>query len=125
MNISGIGTYAGLYDYNRIEAVEAPGQIPVVGTAVHADEVTDSSHQQADTAVRSQADTGAEAYADRYQPDAVYEMKGADSDINSLDVDRAISDMQRDQVLQQYQFFVGESQAQTGVMARPVEDFSL
>ena len=52
-------------------------------------------------------------------------MKGADSDINSLDVDRAISDMQRDQVLQQYQFFVGERQAQTGAMTRPVEDFSL
>lgn len=123
MNISGIGTYAGLYDYNRIEAVEAPGQILVMGTAVHADETTDRSHQQTD--VRAQADTGAEAYADRYQPDAVYEMKGADSDINSLDVDRAISDMQRDQVLQQYQFFVGERQAQTGAMIRPVEDFSL
>lgn len=123
MNISGIGTYAGLYDYNRIEAVEAPGQIPV--TAVHADEMTDSSHQRTETAVRSQTDNGAEVYASRYQPDAVYEMKGADSDINSLDVDRAIFDMQRDQVLQQYQFFVGESQAQTAAMARPVEDFSL
>ena len=48
MNISGIGTNAGLYDYNRIEAVEAPGQIPVMGTAVHADETTDCSHQQTD-----------------------------------------------------------------------------
>lgn len=35
---------------------------------------------------------------------------GKDSDIHSLDVERAISDMRKDQVLQQYQYFVGRSQ---------------
>lgn len=34
---------------------------------------------------------------------------GQDSDIRSLDVERAISDMKKDQVLQQYQYFVGSS----------------
>lgn len=38
-----------------------------------------------------------------------FEMKGKDSDINSLDIDKAVSDMQKDQVLMQYQYFVGES----------------
>lgn len=32
---------------------------------------------------------------------------GRDSDIESLDVRKAISDMQKDQVLQRYQYFVG------------------
>lgn len=34
---------------------------------------------------------------------------GQDSDIHSLDVEKAISDMKKDQVLQQYQYFVGSS----------------
>ena len=59
-------------------------------------------------------------------------MKGTDSDIRSLDVEQALSDMQKDQVLQQYQFFVGESQgsvraaAETGAASvRTMENFSL
>lgn len=35
---------------------------------------------------------------------------GQDSDIHSLDVERALSDMQKDRMLQQYQYFVGSSQ---------------
>lgn len=35
---------------------------------------------------------------------------GNDSDIAALDMQKAISDMQKDKVLQQYQYFVGESQ---------------
>lgn len=34
---------------------------------------------------------------------------GRDSDIRSLDVERALSDMEKDQMLQQYQYFVGSS----------------
>lgn len=34
---------------------------------------------------------------------------GKDSDIYSLDVEKAIDDMKKDQVLQQYQYFVGSS----------------
>ena len=32
---------------------------------------------------------------------------GRDRDIHSLDVEKAISDMRKDQILQQYQYFVG------------------
>lgn len=34
---------------------------------------------------------------------------GRDSDIRSLDVEKAIDDMKKDKVLQQYQYFVGSS----------------
>lgn len=35
---------------------------------------------------------------------------GKDSDIEQLDMQKAISDMQKDSILQQYQYFVGSSQ---------------
>ena len=38
-----------------------------------------------------------------------FEMKGRDSDINSLDMEKAVSDMQKDQALMQYQYFVGDT----------------
>ena len=59
-----------------------------------------------------------------YQPDAVYELKGVDSDIARLDVERAISDMRRDQVLEQYQFFVGTNPDEAQPV-RPDENFIL
>lgn len=130
MNISGIHPYSGIYDYNSIQtnpigtaqAVEAPAQV--------------NTPAQENAASMPAADSnlsqsfGAYDYAQQYQPDATYEMKGADSDITSLDMSRAISDMQKDQVLQQYQFFVGESEAQdqaaasSTAMFRPSENFT-
>ena len=38
---------------------------------------------------------------------------GRDSDIYSLDVENAISDMQKDNILKQYQFFVGNTGVNT------------
>lgn len=54
------------------------------------------------------ADYGAAEFNARYQPDASYELKGVDSDLSKLDVEKALSDLKKDQVLQQYQFFVGD-----------------
>ena len=95
MNISGIRTGAGFYDYNSIKINEVRSQqiqeareseqIPVTGT-VEQNDSTDA----------------------KYQPDASYDLKGVDSDISKLDVEKALSDLKKDQVLQQYQFFVGD-----------------
>lgn len=38
-----------------------------------------------------------------------FEMKGRDSDLADLDMEKAVSDMQKDQALMQYQYFVGET----------------
>lgn len=38
-----------------------------------------------------------------------FEMKGRNSDIELLDMEKAVSDMQKDQALMQYQYFVGDS----------------
>ena len=38
-----------------------------------------------------------------------FEMKGRESDLTTLDMEKAVSDMQKDQALMQYQYFVGET----------------
>ena len=56
-------------------------------------------------------------------------MVGKEADIHSLDVEKAISDMQKDQVLHEYQYFVGNDiavGAQAGAATiRGAENFSL
>ena len=68
-------------------------------------------------------------YANTYQPDKEYFMKGDESDLRSLDVQKAVSDMQKDRVLLQYQFFVGhsglEQERNEAVPTREIEDFTL
>lgn len=39
-----------------------------------------------------------------------YDYLGSESNLNDLDMQKAISDMKRDSVLQEYQYFVGSSQ---------------
>ncbi len=38
-----------------------------------------------------------------------FDMKGRESDLESLDIEKAVSDMQKDQALMQYQYFVGDT----------------
>lgn len=123
MNISGIRPSAGFYDYNTIKSEELSAeQTQKTLTAQQSD-----AEQDAVMNVEASAkpDTGAMDYANRYQPDATYDLKGADSELMSLDVEKAISDMKRDQVLQQYQFFIGESQAEQLLESRNQENFLL
>lgn len=117
MNISGIRPNAGFYDYNSIQNIRnAVEDTPVVKTAADANTSGQQQNETLETPVRKGQDFGAADYAAQYQPDRTYEMKGAESDIHSLDVERALSDMQKDQVLQQYQFFVGDKDSVTAKM---------
>lgn len=117
MNISGIRPNAGFYDYNSIQNIRnAVEDTPVVKTAADANTSGQQQNETLETPVRKGQDFGAADYAAQYQPDRIYEMKGAESDIHSLDVERALSDMQKDQVLQQYQFFVGDKDSVTAKM---------
>ena len=109
MNISGIRTGAGFYDYNSIKINEVRSQqiqeareseqIPVTGT-VEQNDSTDAKVEQIPAAQKE--DYGVADF------NAKYHLKGVDSDISKLDVEKALSDLKKDQVLQQYQFFVGD-----------------
>ena len=124
MNISGIRIQAGFYDYNTIKNTQiqeesVPDTVDAVGKDIRVTEITETERD-------NKPDHGAAEYAKQYQPDAEYDLKGIASDITSLDVEKAISDMKKDQVLEQYQFFVGERMSQTGLLyIRPNENFSL
>ena len=132
MNISGIRPAVGFYDYNSIKQAEEVGVVsqeivPNRATEVPADTATATQNAE-DVAARSRQTFGAYDYAGQYEPDATYELKGADSDIRSLDVAKAVSDMQKDELIHQYQYFVGQDLG-TNTPATPsirgAEDFSL
>ena len=117
MNISGIRPYAGFYEYNSIKADELRNQ------KIAESQATVSSQQEvpAQAASVAQVEQNYNSYdfAQTYRPGETYELKGRDSDIESLDVQKAVSDLDKDQVLQQYQYFVGSSES---VIKTPVND---
>ena len=84
MNISGIRPSEGFYSYNSIRVNELRNS-----------QIMSSKQAVDDTASQ--------------QSNASYELKGADSDISTLDVAKAVSDLDKDKVLQQYQHFVGSA----------------
>jgi len=111
MNISGIRTYAGFYDYNTIKQSKMRSrQIQEAKVAAEQElPVTEEVPVVEEAVVVSEADHGAKDFAGQYEPDAVYEMKGVDSDIFKLDMEKVISDMKKDEVLLEYQFFVNSA----------------
>lgn len=134
MNISGIHTCAGFYDYNTIKSQEARNQQIAESKAEMLEETMQEDTAQQEEPVReveqeesdSQPDLGAAWYASQYRPDAAYELKGADSEISGLDIEKALSDLQKDQVLMQYQVFVGDSRgSEESLKSRTDENFYL
>lgn len=112
MNISGIRPYAGFYDYNSIKAEALRSQ------QIAEAQPTLSLQQREEpqvtvTEVPVEQNFDSYDFAQTYRSGETYELKGKDSDLESLDVQKAVSDLGKDQVLQQYQYFVGSSDAVT------------
>ena len=105
MSISGIRAHAGYQANNSISETE-------LRRLEEASRRVEQERQELDNArqprsedgiiveARQNQTFGSGEYADTYQPGQTYEMKGAESDLGSLDV-------QKDRIIQQYQFFVG------------------
>ena len=119
MTISGIRPYAGFYEYNSIKANELRAeQIAATqkASSVEAEEVSTETQSAAVQTPAPEQNFTAFDYAQNYRSDETYELKGKDSDLASLDMQKAISDLDKDQVLQQYQFFVGDKDSDTAKM---------
>ena len=136
MTISGIRPYAGFYEYNSIKANELRAeQIAATQKApsVEAEEVSAETQSAAVQIPSPEQSFTAFDYAQNYRSDETHELKGRDSDLASLDMQKAISDLDKDQVLQQYQFFVGDKDSVNAKMTiepsermiRREESFSL
>lgn len=106
MNISGIRPSLGFYSYNSIKIDELRNQQLAV-TAREQAPMQEESTGYKDQLPVEQNFTSYD-YAKSYQPDETYELKGAESDISKLDVEKTMSDLEKDKVLEQYQYFVGD-----------------
>lgn len=126
MNISGIRPNNDFY-IRDLSIREAQKAAPAVEAPV--EKVAETAPVQGRTPETEAKQTfGAYDYANQFRPGETYSMKGVDSDIRSLDVEKAVNDMQKDSVLHQYQYFVGDNaanQTQTAAPIRGAEDFSL
>ena len=105
MNISGIRPTAGFYSYNSIKINELRNQQLAVTTQEKVVK-KESVIEQEETPVEQTFSSF--DFAQTYKPDATYELKGEDSDVSGLDVEKTLSDLEKDKVLEQYQYFVGD-----------------
>jgi hypothetical protein len=129
MNVSGIRPYEGFYQYNSIKLNEIRNRQMQENTPEQEQEPKIES-QALESAPLNQS-FGSYDFAQLYQADDTFTLKGIDSDLGSLDAEKAVSDLDKDQILQQYQYFVGDrqtaagQQAQTENILRTGENFSL
>ena len=112
MNISGIGSYSSSYNSIRINRLFQNQQTPEVQTQQDRQPERPQIDPQEQQAVREQQTFRSQDYAKQYESGRTYELKGADSEIASLDVAGTATGSQRSQIMQQYQMFMGETQAQ-------------
>ena len=120
MGIGGIGGVNGISGIGRVQDYSI--QMPQPAKTVIVEETGADSHVASSEQINSwnSAAVKESASSQEQKPNAPLEdisitfhkqddfgYIGRDSDIRSLDVEKAISDMRKDQILQQYQYFVG------------------
>ena len=128
MNVSGIRPYSGFYNVNRISSVHSEALVEEPKEVASVEEAKVERDEESIAAARSKQTFGAYDYAEQYRPTENFEKNSVDSDLRSLDVEKAISDMRKDQAIQQYQFFVGEKNGAEAAETKAVrggEEFAL
>ena len=134
MNISGIRPETGFYDYNAIKFRPEVTSVDLAEVVGNSKPVSfDDPSAEVDLSdegialAREKQTFDAFDFANQYKPGEVFELKGDESDIKSLDVERAVSEMRKDSLIHQYQYFVGDKlgQNENSFAIRGNEDFSL
>lgn len=113
MNISGIGSYSGSYNsikINRLFGHET--QKAGNNKQIQPSDSENSARLQQEQQIRQKQNFNSEDYAKQYVSGRDYDLKGADSDLTLLDVEKTASNFQKSQIAKQYQLFMGEAQAQ-------------
>ena len=127
MNISGIRPTAGFYSYNSIKT-----------NALHEEQNLEDSNAKENEKKEPEREFSREKqnftsydYAKSYRPDVTYRLNESPVNVEQLDIDKMRSDLKKDQILQQYQYFVrgtdslGKTQAKEQVAHRWTENFIL
>ncbi len=130
MNISGIrpiGGYQTIQNYRPVR--ESAEQERVYLQPLEEQDLTQVKAEESDISKFSRARAnqtfGAYDFANQYKPEDSFQVQ-SDSSMRISDVKQAISDMQKDEVLHQYQTFLGErATAKTDTpVIRGGEDFT-
>ena len=114
MSISGLSEYGGLYNNYRVvdiprvdfDEVKAQDEIKKAEEVSSVLSLPESNETVPDLRSKS-ADLDNISLTFNKQDD--YSYLGMDFNIESLDMDQAISDMRRDSILEDYQYFVGSA----------------
>ena len=119
MGIGGVSDYSNLfhnYKVPEIPAVDYRRLSKTEESATQADQSVQSVQSSRDidlsieeSPVKRPGPTDVNEISLSFNRGEDYSYIGSDSDLAGLDMQKAISDMQKDKVLQQYQYFVGES----------------
>jgi hypothetical protein len=120
MNISGIRPYSGL----NPEIYTTPRQDVTASNniSVQSDDVQNGSEGRA----LPDRKYNSFDYSKQYRSDAVYSMKGSDSDLSSLDVVNRMDEIHKDFAMKQYRNFVGnDAPAGNTADVHPSENFDL
>lgn len=128
MNISGIRPYAGFYEYNSIKVAQLRNQQISASQEELPNEPDNREAENTASAMQMAPEQNFTSldYAKTYDPKASYQLKGINSDINSLDTMKAVSDLDKDKAIRQYQYFVGDKKlGQTAQKLRSGENFTL
>lgn len=109
----GIGVSGGYGDYSSIlQHYRMPEIKPVQPEETQQVQPTAEAVQEQTTENTSSVqrhDVALEDVSLSFNKQEDYAYIGKDSDILSLDVEKAVSDMRKDEILQQYQYFVGNN----------------
>lgn len=116
MNVSGIRPGVGIYHYDFTQQVENQDSLeePVKG-------MQEDSFKERERIEKKQSNNEFRQklvsvdYAEKYQAGVEDSLEGMGSEFDCLDMEHAISLMQKDRVIEQYQFFVGEEKDSYGV----------
>jgi len=125
MSIDRIGQYGGFYNQYRLPEIQQ----------VSVEDVKKQDEQLAKQQSQQMVETPQIDYAQQpsnqasrmanledisltFNTNETYDYIGRDADLQNLDMMSAISDMQKDKVLQQYQYFVGPKEMADPIVAQ-------
>jgi len=111
MNISGIRPFEAIGYYNKninsVSSIETGAEVLNAGEFIEDGRGELSTNEYVDSNPRQHQTETAYDFAKLYKPDVTYSLKGADSDLASLDKPAKSYEAPKDSVLSQYKTFVG------------------
>lgn len=121
MGIGSLAEYGGLYHQYRLQEIPSVGIDTVKKQDAEAEKIRQAESQgtpdnSSPAVIEQKPDlrsrsVNLEDVSLIFNKESSFDYIGNESEINNLDMQKAVSDMRKDNIFQQYQYFVGSSQA--------------